>query len=239
MKEEIFLFYDERLPRYLIEAAERTIRDAGIIYHNTPVIHAGSNPLPGKKGSFFTNSGDVVRDNNGFGVQRDAGQMIEAIRKYLSRDGRRILFITICDLTCTNRGAYLNFCFGLAKGYSTVISMTRFGALPAQEQEIILAGLIMHELGHLYDVAADGSRKNTEDKIGMHCTDRSCVMRQGLSVEEIRGNFLFGNKYRKYLSDIRQKYYCALCAQDVDKHFEPKKANPKPYRPLPPRRVVS
>lgn len=240
MNEQIFLFVDERIPRNLIEVATQTIRDAGVIYHNTPVILAGSDPFHGLKGSYFTEAAPIVRKDSGYGTQRDAGRMIGKIHELLRKDGRRVVFITADDLTSKSNGRYLNFCFGLAQGYYTVISMVRFGSLPAREQEIILARLIMHELGHLYNIAADSNREKTEDNIGMHCTDELCVMRQGLSMDAIRRNFLLLEKCTRHVDSVKLKYYCPLCMKDVDKHFEPviKKKSPteSTLPPLPPKR---
>ncbi|MBR5419230.1 hypothetical protein IK110_03205 [Candidatus Saccharibacteria bacterium] len=234
--EEIFCFVDEMLPRNLIKVTEQTIHDAGVIYHNTPAIFAGSEPIKGVSGSFFTKAGTVVR-NNEFGIQRNADQILSEVQKNLFKRGRRIIFITVDDLTCNCQGNFLNFCFGEARGFSVVISMTRFRSLPPKEQEIILAGLIMHELGHLYDVAGDKSRAKTQDKLGMHCTDKVCVMQQGMSMEEIRENFLFVEKLTRHVGDVKLKYYCPLCMKDVHKYFEPKKeSTPNSLPPLPPRR---
>lgn len=233
--EEIFCFVDERLPRNLIEIARKTIHDAGIIYHNTPAIFAGSTPLRGVNGSYFTKAGTIVR-NTEYGVQRDTKLIFEEVNKYLRKEGRRTIFVTVDDLTCKSNNVYLNFCFGHAKGFTTIISMVRFRALPTSEQEIILGGLIMHELGHLYDLAGDSRRKNTEYNIGMHCTDKICVMHQGLSRDEIRENFLRVDMFTRHVSDAKLRYYCPLCMQDVEKHFNPpKQVNPNSLRPLPPR----
>jgi len=235
--EEIFCFVDERLPRNLIETAKKTIHNAGIIYHNTPAIFAGSEPLRGMLGSDFTKAGTIVKTNE-YGIQKDTGPILGKIHELLRKEGRRIIFITVDDLTCKSGGRYLNFCFGHALGRITIISMVRFESLKAREQEIVLGGLIMHELGHLYDLASDGRRQNTEYNIGMHCTDRNCVMHQGLSRDEITRNFLGVERHTRLMTDIKLRYYCPLCVGDIEKYFNPpKKVNQNsPLPPLPPRR---
>ena len=235
--EEIFLFFDERLKKNLMDVAEETAFNAGIIFNNTPTLVALSGPIPGMKGSDFTKAGRIVATSSTYGTQRDASQIIDEIHKRLKQTGRRIIFITVDDLTCTSNGKYLNFCFGLARGYSTALSMVRFGSLSDKEQEIVLSGLIMHELGHLYGLAADSNRKKTEFNIGMHCTDKYCVMQQGLTMGEIRKNFSRVNEHRGHTDDVKLKYYCPLCMQDANNYFAPKKRNNfGSSRPLPPRR---
>ena len=69
--------------------------------------------------------------------------------------------------------------------------------------------VVQHELGHVFGMAADENRSNTEDNLGIHCTNPGCVMRQGLSVGE-------------WLRHARESYgagmiYCPQCLADAAK----------------------
>lgn len=213
---ELFFFVDERLPKELQKKVKEAAQEASIIY-DAPTIYAGSIPISGILGSHFTTAGPVIRKTE-YGVQRDAGKMLGKTYELLRRGGRRIVFVTVDDLTCLFGQSYLNFCFGLTLGaIGTVISIARFTQLPIEEQKIILVGLIMHELGHIYDVASDGRRAHTKYSLGMHCTDKYCVMQQGLTIDSLRENFLRVNKAKGNSNNVESKYYCKMCRNDIDK----------------------
>ncbi len=93
------------------------------------------------------------------------------------------VFLTSMDLTVSE----LNFCFGMANGRTTVQSVIRYRGLPAADRTLIIKALIYHELGHILGCTYHG-RTNTEEKLGPHCTNHNCVMRQGMNVEEFLKN---------------------------------------------------
>lgn len=232
MKQLLF-FVEKGLRPELKKVVKDVANDAGIVYH-TNSIYAGSAP-DGYSSSRFTNAGTIITQNE-FGIQRDAGKMLGEIFRCLSKNNRHVVFITVGDLTCKFRGEnYLTFCFGLASGGNVVISMARFNHLVIKEQKTILAGLIMHELGHLYGIASDPSRANTVDNLGMHCTNRHCVMQQGTTTELLRKNFNFlrvDNASMVNDGDIMNKYYCPMCTEDIRKYLS--KANQPKIRQLAP-----
>ncbi len=119
-------------------------------------MYAGAMPMCHNISSMcFTDAGEILEDK-GYGPQRDAGTMLDEIGKQLGYMGH-LIFITFGDITVQlGRSDYLNFCFGVARDSNVVISMRRFMHLPIGEQKMILAGLIMHEVGHIYNFAIYG-----------------------------------------------------------------------------------
>ena len=222
-RERMLFFVDPRVDEELKHVVESVAREAAIIF-DAEVEYAGTSP-DNYSSRRFTLAGKVLGDK-GFGPQRDADLMLGEIVKLLGYE-RKVIFITFDDITVhLSWQNYLNFCFGATRGYDVVISMRRFMHLSIKEQKLILAGLIMHEIGHIYDLAACGSRANTEDRLGSHCTSSNCVMRQGVDIDEMRKNFLFLNANRRLsVRDAARKYYCQLCAKYIEGYFARKRAS--------------
>lgn len=233
MNEQIVFMVEKVLSEELKNTVERVADEAKVIFRaNT--VHAANDAAS----DFFINAGKIIKEDGPYGVQRDAKLMTYEIQKQLGKDGRHVLLITATDLTCQMGDRYLNFCFGLANNGHVIISMARFGHLSINEQKSVLAGLIMHELGHIYDLAGNPRRAQTELNLGMHCLNDKCVMRQGTTAETLRRNFSF-LRLKNSATDrdgMIRKYYCPLCAADVEKYFLPP---PPPKKvtapPLPPR----
>jgi len=229
---ELLFFVDERLPKALTDRFEELANEVSIIYKNASVIYAGSTPISGISGSYFTNAGSIIRTTAEYGTQRDAGRMIGKIFEKLRRDGRRVVFFTTSDITrYSGDSGYLNFVFGCTDPTGIVISMARFKQYPLETQMIILSGLVMHEIGHVFNVAGDTMRANTVYNIGMHCTDECCVMQQGLTAEQIRKNFSRTWKAHGKSRDLAGRYYCTLCREDIDRATS--------VRPLMPKRKAT
>lgn len=67
----------------------------------------------------------------------------------------------------------------------SVQSVWRFrnAGLSIVQQQACIRRVVRHELGHLLGMVSDG-RRNTEEKLGLHCANPVCSMRQGVSVTE-------------------------------------------------------
>lgn len=117
------------------------------------------------------------------------------------------VMVTSWDLTAFDRGRQMNFVFGEANGRITVQSVARFRVLAEVDRYLAIKAVIHHELGHIFGLAADPWRSNTEYNIGPHCTNHGCIMRQGLSVSE-------------WAAHAREAYgrgqiYCPQCLADA------------------------
>ena len=237
--EQLIFIVEKNLDKELRKTVKDVAGEAKVVFR-ADALYTDST-FDGYSGDYFVNAGEIVKKNGPYGTQRNAGLMIGKIHQQLTKIGRHVILITTTDITCRRRGeGYLNFCFGFANSGHVVISMARFGHLPINEQKLILAGLIMHELGHIYDLAAKPSRVFTEDNIGMHCTNKECVMQQGGTVDAFRTNFNFlkSKEHESTREGAIRKYYCQWCAADIEDYFLP----PLPPRktsapPLPPRRT--
>lgn len=127
--------------------------------------------------------------------------------------GRIEVFFTGHDLTdIRTNGEKLNFVFGSAGNLITVQSVYRFRSLNDYEKDLCIKRTIRHELGHIYRMAGDLKRSNTEEKLGEHCTNSNCCMRQGMSVGE-------------WLAEAKQEqasgiFYCKQCINDLKLLYE-------------------
>lgn len=114
------------------------------------------------------------------------------------------MLITSRDLTTW----YLDFCFGLTVERYTVQSVYRHRELKhGADNQFAIKAMIWHELGHLLGAASDTNRSNTEDEVGVHCTNFGCIMQNSMtSVEMVR-----------HAKDAmwKKSIYCPQCIEDI------------------------
>ena len=104
----------------------------------------------------------------------------------------------------------LKCCFGLSGGHGTVQSVYRYRNLnDFDERRMAIKTAVWHGLGHVFGMAADSKRTNTEDRLGSHCTNCGCAMRQATDYKEC----IQRAKDVKYAGTI----YCSQCIDDVRK----------------------
>lgn len=101
----------------------------------------------------------------------------------------------------------LNYCFGMTRGRCTVQSVYRYRYLNTDDRELAIKTVAWHELGHVFGMAGNLRRGNTEYKLGAHCTNYGCVMRQGMNVDE----WVRHAKEAKRMGRI----YCPQCMLDM------------------------
>ena len=137
---------------------------------------------------------------DGLQIQIDARSLMALLANepWQEDDPHIDVLLTSMDLTAND----LNFCFGMANGRTTVQSVIRYRGLPVADRKLIIKALVYHELGHILGCTYYG-RANTENKLGPHCTDRNCVMRQGMTVRESLENAKAATRFRRI--------YCPLC----------------------------
>ncbi len=119
-------------------------------------------------------------------AQLDAGDLIDLIagEPWQEAEPHIDVMFTSYDLAAVDGGQYLNFVFGMADGRITVQSVARYRGLPDFDCYLAIKAVVQHELGHIFGMASDLGRTNTEYNLGPHCTNSGCIMRQGLSVPE-------------------------------------------------------
>jgi len=155
-----------------------------------------------------------MRVSRPFGEQLNADHLLGLVSNepWQKAEPRIDIVITSQDLTAFDCDDWHNFVFGEADGRVTVQSVARFHQLSDTDRYLAIEAVIHHELGHIYGLAADASRSNTEYNLGPHCTNYGCFMRQGLSLEE-------------WVIHARDAYrldriYCPQClAEARKKHF--------------------
>lgn len=146
----------------------------------------------------------VKYTEEGLWTQIDARSLVNLLANepWQEDDPHIDVLLTSMDLTAND----LNFCFGMASGRTTVQSVIRYRGLPAADRKLIIKALIYHELGHILGCTYHG-RTNTEEKLGPHCTDHSCVMRQGMTTQEFLENAKAAARFRRI--------YCPQCLAEA------------------------
>lgn len=146
------------------------------------------------------------------GVQLDADHLLDLLSHEPWQESEPhidVMFVSQ-DLTARNGDGWLNFVFGIANGRVTVQSVARYREIANLGDRMAAIKMVaQHELGHVFGMAGNKNRSNTEDNLGMHCTNPGCVMRQGLSVPE-------------WVRHARESYrsgiiYCPQCLADAAK----------------------
>lgn len=133
---------------------------------------------------WYIQNTQVVRANQG-GTQLNADHLVDLVNSEPWQESPHIdIVITSRDITAFDAGHQLNFVFGLASGRVSVQSIARFRDLDILSRFLAVKAVIWHELGHILGMAAATDRPHTEYKLGPHCTNPGCVMRQGMSVPE-------------------------------------------------------
>ena len=79
------------------------------------------------------------------------------------------------------------------------------------EDETVARHVLRHELGHMFG-APSVARINTEESLGLHCTNDPCTMQQKLSVAEALKH--------AYKID-GNKPYCPQCTKDITEYVAP------------------
>ncbi|MDR1032550.1 MAG: hypothetical protein LBL84_00880 [Candidatus Nomurabacteria bacterium] len=178
------------------------------------VLNYGSQAYVADSSAPYSSPDWYIRSALRLGDQIYAGSLLQLLidEPYQRASPHIDLFVASHDLTDVHDGQWLNYCFGSAQvewGVD-VQSVYRFRSVrdTALRQGLIV-WVILHEVGHLLGMAADQRRSNTEYKLGLHCTNRGCVMQQSMSLTEAI------NHVRDAGGEPR---YCPQCLQDMQNH---------------------
>ena len=122
-----------------------------------------------------------------------------------------LVLLTTYDLHISSINA--GWCFGAAnyKSHVSVQSVFRYQSLPIMDQFRCIRRTLRHELGHAFGMANDLERANTEDKLGPHCTNPGCSMRQTSNLQELL--------MRANEEDRLETYFCEDCLADMNNKF--------------------
>ena len=122
-----------------------------------------------------------------------------------------LVLFTAYDLHISSINA--GWCFGAAayKSHVSVQSVFRYQSLPIMDQFRCIRRTLRHELGHAFNMAIDLNRANTEDKLGPHCTNPGCSMRQVSNLQKL---LICANE-----EDRLGTYFCGECLSDMNKKY--------------------
>lgn len=115
----------------------------------------------------------TMRVSRPFGEQLNADHLLGLVNNepWQKAEPHIDIVITSQDLTAFDCDDWHNFVFGEADGRVTVQSVARLRQLSDTDRYLAIEAVIHHELGHIYGLAADASRSNTEYNLGPHCTN--------------------------------------------------------------------
>lgn len=135
---------------------------------------------------------------------------LQGVRDKLS-DPVAVILITANDLYLSK--PKLKWCFGAAryKNRVTVQSVFRYQSLSREQTLHCIRRTLRHELGHIFGMARDLNRVNTEEAAGPHCTAPGCTLRQA--------GYLWQLLQYSYEEDRLDNYFCKDCLNDLNKHF--------------------
>ena len=142
-------------------------------------------------------------------TQLDAGSVCAMLDGELWQRNHPHISVMIVshDLTAMTLNGYLNFCFGFARGAATVLSVARYRDLSDSDRYLAIKTVIWHEVGHIFGMASNPARRNTEYRLGMHCTSPGCVMRQSMSLTPL--------VHRARNIAKMGRIFCPLCLADA------------------------
>ena len=145
----------------------------------------------------------MPRDGSG---KVNASQVLDKMKELTDSWGEpcAMIMVTGLDLRTDDCG----WCFGAAKpAYKvTVQSVNRYRELSSLFESACIKRTLRHEMGHIFCCAYSKYRSNTVDKIGIHCTNPGCSMRQTMSLNELKV---------AALEEDPRNCFCPQCLQDL------------------------
>ena len=193
--------------RYVTEAEKRAIERA--VYEIEPIFgcdficYGNKSWNEGRYKSADEIIASAPHNENGQADGTNVLNKLEETMRKWTEPGAFVLF-TGQDLKMVNT----NWCFGVARMSSrvTVQSTIRYRSLPEKIASDCIKRTLRHELGHIFGCAADPKRTNTEQKLGSHCTNYGCSMRQTMSLQELVDDLPTENATR---------CFCSQCMADL------------------------
>ena len=130
-----------------------------------------------------------------------------------------LVLFTTYDLHISSINA--GWCFGaaLSKSHVSVQSIFRYQSLPIMDQFRCIRRTLRHELGHIFGMVSDLTRANTEDKLGPHCTNPGCSMRQSGTLQSLL--------LHAVEEDRLDTYFCEECLEELHRRFPQLNSNAK------------
>ena len=153
----------------------------------------------------FSSADKIIRaakkDNGIIDVTSAMKIMSDAMRT-LKYPGAMMLF-TRYDLKNAQ-----TWCFGVAQTQKmcSIQSTCRYKNMSDEDFVRCVARTMRHELGHLFRCANDDKRSNTIEKLGTHCTNSYCSMRQTMNIDELINAARHENP---------RNCFCAQCREDM------------------------
>ena len=199
----IYVCWDNTVTLSERRIIEQGMRETQPLFGSRVICYGAHSWSVGK----YKNANELVRSTS----RRENGQIngSELLGKLSSLleewpEPGAIVLITGKDLY----GDSCDWCFGLAKMSArvTVQSMSRYRELDEIEKSKCIRHILRHELGHIFYCAWTTKRTNTIEKIGAHCTNPGCSMRQTMSLSELR---------LAVISEDPKKCFCAQCMNDL------------------------
>ena len=153
---------------------------------------------------YIQTAGRIIKSKNQ--VQLDAESLLGLLEREPWQEKTPHIDVLFTSRDLSARG--LNFCFGMTRGRCTVQSVYRYRSLNSSvDRSLAIKTVLWHELGHVFGLAVRAN--NSEYKLGWHCTNHGCAMRQGMNLTE----------WVKNTRELKAagRIYCPQCLADLHK----------------------
>lgn len=209
----VYLMYDSGVTEKEASAIIAGIEEIESVFPGRLFVNYGSRPWSAgdySSADWYLEHAPITTRNGEIQLLSDGILQLLNNEPWQKSDPHIDVFFVSQDLTTrTSQGQILNFVFGEAMGRATVQSVARFRWLDSNSKYLAIKALVQHELGHIFHLAGDRERGNTEYNLGMHCTNPGCVMRQALTVEDWVKNAIESQR--------RRMIYCPQCLEDAQR----------------------
>ena len=207
---KIYLFCDSSLAHGDRMLANEAVSQVRILFPMCEVVNMDISPDAETNRKMADTFLQGTFNENG---QADGAKVIRQLQNaYASLpNAEAVVLLTARDLFSSI--LKLSWCFGTAnyKMHVCVHSIYRYRSLPQKEKLRCIKRTLRHELGHIFRLANDLKRANTENNHGHHCTAPGCSMRQAGTLRE----FLQCSAEE----ECAGTFFCRDCVSDLKRYF--------------------
>lgn len=204
----IYVMYDSALDEIERTAIHEGLLEFQRVFPARVIINFGSEPWA--NGSYSSADWYLQHAERMSNQQIIADSLIRLMRNEPFQEETPHIDVMFTSVDLNTNSFHLNFCFGLTNGRFTAQSVFRYRNLPKNDRVLAIKTVLQHELGHVFGMAFDPRRTNTEEKLGNHCTNFGCIMRQGMNTTE----------WVNHAREARKmgRLYCPQCLADARKY---------------------
>lgn len=209
-KPRIYLFCDSSLTSEDRSLVTKVISEVCTLFPMCEVINMDTSPGAESNRKSADTFLQGTFNKNG---QADGAIIIRKLQNAYNSlpNATAVVLLTAKDLFSSS--LKLSWCFGTAnyQKHVSVHSVFRYQSLTKEEKLRCIRRTLRHELGHIFGLANDLRRSNTENYHGHHCTAPGCSMRQTGTLRELL----------QYSAEEERvgTFFCKDCISDLNRYF--------------------